>query len=105
MVITQVACRSRPGLARYLFRLWQPRRWPFRRLSARAPERVLDELTAEEDLFEVTVTGLLRGTRTSAIGSVRVSSENRFRSVWRTAVGGQRMYGCQGTSGDIFSAL
>jgi hypothetical protein len=44
------------------------------RLSARAPERVLDELTAEENLFkEVTVTGLLRGTRTFDIGSVRVT--------------------------------
>jgi hypothetical protein len=42
------------------------------KLAARAPERVLDELTAEENLFkEVIVLGLLRSTNTFDISSVR----------------------------------
>jgi hypothetical protein len=42
-------------------------------LTARAPDRVFQELTAEENLFkQVEVTGLLRSNRTFDIGQVRV---------------------------------
>jgi hypothetical protein len=42
-------------------------------LSMRAPDRVFQELTAEENLFkEVTITGLLRGTRTLDISEIMI---------------------------------
>jgi len=42
-------------------------------LSARAPDRVFEELMAEENLFkQVEVTGLLRSNRTFDISQVRV---------------------------------
>lgn len=43
------------------------------KVSVRAADHVFEELTAEENLFkEMTVTGILRSTRTLDIGSVRV---------------------------------
>jgi hypothetical protein len=41
-------------------------------LTLRAPEPILEELTAEENLFrEVVITGLLRSTRVVDVGSIR----------------------------------
>jgi hypothetical protein len=42
-------------------------------LHGRAPDAVLEELTAEENLFKLlTITGLLRSSRTLDIESVKV---------------------------------
>jgi hypothetical protein len=42
-------------------------------VSVRTADHLFEELTAEENLFkEMTVTGILRSTRTLDVGSVRV---------------------------------
>jgi hypothetical protein len=52
---------------------WEDILGPSHELSVRAPQRVFEELTAEENLFkEVVLTGLLRSTRTLDVGSVKV---------------------------------
>jgi hypothetical protein len=44
-------------------------------LTIRAPEPILEELTAEENLFrEVEITGLLRSTRVVDVGGIRFTS-------------------------------
>lgn len=65
-LVMEVNAVSEPQLWSYL--AWPPRLW------VRANDKLFQELTAEKNLFkEVTITGLLRTTRTLDVSNVTVS--------------------------------